>query len=417
MLLVLSLTGCPRGGGHDGDGRADVHVVTQTGIPAVGALFFVHAADGTLLETGETEDGEARVVVAGGEMVTAFYAFTTDIGLGLVSVYTIADVQQGDDLYFPVESFPATGTDRGEVTLTLSGTSMGGADGYGYALAGCPESTRSTFDPAGTEDTILPPECSGDAFEPYAFAGLQGPPIAFEVLPLTPLADLMSNGGAAFTGSWRTDFDVVAYSLTNIPPNAYSFVVNHRLYDADSRRLASNGAAALLLGLTSTSGELVAIPFATTDFTQVEVVANSTAGTLSLLRAGPSGDVSLDFATLPPYLGGATIAAVAGRLEVGWNGAPMDVDLLEIAANYGVAKNRYVGWRFRLPPDTAAPFRFPEWPPEIDGDAPPDSADLVDLGSVRFTDGEWVGWEDARTDDPRDDLETSDRRIVERRFD
>lgn len=417
VAVLLSIAGCSQRT-HRGDrSEAAVHVVTQTGIPATGALWFVHAADGTLLDTGETEDGEARVAVEGGEMVTAFYAFTTDIGLDLVSVYTIAGVQPNDELFFPVQSFDSIGPDRGEVNLRLNGVSFPGADGYGYALAGCPGGIRTTLDPAGSENMAVTADCTGDAFEPYAIAGLQGPPIAFELLPSAPIATLMTDG-VMFTGAWRTDFDLVGYSLTGIPANAYNFVVRHHLYDDEQRRLASNGAAAQLLGLSSTSGELVTIPFSTTAFALVETVANSTAGTISLLRSGaPGDDVSLDFAAMPGYLPGASAASVNGRLEISWVGGPSDADIVELSANYGVAENRNVGWRFRLAGETVSPFRFPEWPPDINGDAPPASADLVDLGSVRFTDGEWAGWDDARQDDPRDDLRTSDRRIVERILD
>jgi hypothetical protein len=418
VALLLTLTGCPRNG-HDG-GRATVHVVTQTGIPAVGALVFVHDHNGKLIATGETEDGDATVVVDGREMITAFYAFTTDIGLDLVSVYTIADVQPGDELYFPVESFDTTGADRGEVVVTLSGTTMGGADGYGYALAGCPIANGSTMDPAGSDTLVVPASCPGDTFEPWAFARSQGLVTAFQLLPSRTLADLDANG-VSFPGPWRTDFDEVAYSLTNLPTNAYSFTLSHRQHDANARRLSSDGAAALLLGVTSTSGQLVTVPFATTDFALVETAANSTAGVISLVRAAPPADVVLDFATMPGYLGSATVAAIStgagNRLEISWTGAPAARDVVELSANYGVGKNRNAGWRFRLPPDTVSPFRFPEWPSDIDGDAPPETADLVDLGDVRFTDGEWPGWAEARQDDPRDDLSTADRRIVERLLD
>lgn len=420
-MVLVGLAGCsPSKDGGDGK-RATAHVVTQLGIPAVGALYFVHSADGELLETGDTEDGSVTVPVEGGEMVTAFYAFVTDIGLTLVSVYTIADVQPGDELYFPVESFSVIGSneDRGVVTLALSGTSAAGADGYGYSLGGCPGTTRTTFDAGGSEDTVVPADCTGNAFEPYAFAGLQVPISAFELLPSTPVAELFSNGGAAFTGAWRTDFDTVAYDLTNIPANAYNFVVTHRIYDDDGRRLFSNGAAAALQGVTSTSGEFVAIPFSTADFTQSVTAANSTAGVISVVTSGNPVDSSLlaiDFAAIPSYLTSSTIAAVDGRLEISWSGTPTTSDLLELSASYGVAENRVLIWRFRLEPGTPAPFRFPEWPSEIDGDAPPESADLVDLGTVRFTNGEWSSWDEVRQDDPRDDLRTSNRRAVERRI-
>lgn len=414
-LMLASLTGCPRNG-HDG-GRATVHVVTQTGIPAAGALVFVHHGDGTLIATGETVDGDARVVVDGGEMVTAFYAFTTDIGLDLISVYTVVDVQPGDELYLPVESFPSTGPDRGEVTMTLSGTTMGGADGYGFALGGCPGAVGSTDDPAGSELMNVPASCTGDAFEPWAFARSQGVPIAFQLLPPTPLTELLASG-ATFSGPWRNDFNPIGYALTNIPANAYSFEVNHRLYDSQSRRLATDGAAALLQGITSTSGELALVPFSTAAFALVETVANSTSGTISLVRAAMPGDVSLDFSTMPGYLTSASVSlASEARLQISWDGEPEDADLLELNANYAVAENRFAGWTFRVPPDATTPFRFPEWPPEIDGDAPPETADLVDLGAVRFTAGEWDGWDEARQDDPRDDVAVSDRRIVERLLD
>ena len=415
---ILTLTGCPRG--KDGD-HATMHVVTQLGEPAAGALFFVHEADGTLVRTGETgDDGDARVSIDGGEMLTAFYAFTTDIGLDQVSVYTIADVHVGDELYFPVASFDISGKDRGDVTFTFSGVPFPGADGYGYSLAGCPDTTSSNADSAGSFVHPVPADCVGDAFEPYAAAlDSNGQTIAFELIPSTPLTGLFANG-VTFTGAWRTDFAAIDYDFTNIPAGSYSFEVSETLYDADERRLFGGGAATLLNGLTTTSGTFYTVPLATSAFGVERSAANSTNGTISLVRSGLPADVTLDYATLPSFLTSATIGTSAdARLQISWSGAPATAELVELKANYaspGTAENRIVEWRFRLPPDTLAPFVFPEWPPEYDGDRPP-GAGLVDLGRVRFVDGEWADVDAAREDDPRDDLQTSERTIVERLLD
>lgn len=411
---ILTLTGCPSG--KNGD-HATMHVVTQLGEPAAGALFFVHEADGTLVRTGETgDDGDARVSIDGGEMLTAFYAFTTDIGLDQVTAYTIADVQPGDELWFPVESFDITGEDRGDVAFTFSGVPFAGASSYGYALAGCPETISSNASSAGTFVHSVPAGCLGDAFEPWAFArNFDGQAIAFELLPSGPLTGFFANG-ITFAGAWRTDFAAIDYDFTNIPAGSYSFEVSETLYDADERRLFGGGAAALLVGLTTTSGTFDTVPFATLAFGVERSAANSTNGTVSLVRAGAPVDVTLDYATLPGFLTSATIGTSAdARLQISWEGGPAVADFVELKANYGVAENRIVEWKFRLPPETLAPFVFPEWPPEYDGDRPPNG--LVDLGRVRFVDGEWADWDAAREDDPRDDLPTSERTIVERLLD
>lgn len=393
-------------------------MITQYGEPAAGALVMLHETDGRFISLGEVgDDGDARVTIEGGEMVTAFYAFTTDIGLELVSVLTIGDVQSGDELWFPVESFDITGKDRGDVTFSFSGVPFAGAAGYGYALAGCPETISSNADSSGSFTHPVPAGCLGDAFEPWAFArDADGQAIAFELLPAAPLAGLFANG-ADFTGAWRTDFTSIGYDLTNIPAGSYSFEVADTLFDAEERRLFGGGAAALLLGLTSTSGEFRTVPFETLDFAFERAVANSTNGTVSVVRSGTPADIAVDFATLPGFLGSATIAATTdSRLQFSWTNAP-PADVVELRASYGVAENRIVIWQLRMPPDISAPFTLPEWPEEIDGDAPPVDPLLVDLGVVRFTDGEWADWDAAREDDPRDDLQTSQRRIVERLLD
>lgn len=416
-VAIASLTtGCPRG--RDGD-HATVHVITQYGEPAAGAFVMLHAADGRFIALDEAgDDGEAKITIERGDMVTAAYAFTTDIGLDLVSVFTMADVHDGDELWLPVESFEIAGKDRGDVAFSFSGVPFVGAASYGYALAGCPETVSSNASSSGTFTHDVPADCLGEAFEPWAFArDVEGNQIAFELLPSTPLTELLANG-VDFTGAWRTDFTSIGYDFTNIPAGSYSFQVSDTFYDAEERSLYRGGAASLLLGLTSTSGAFDVVPFETLSFAYERAAANSTNGTVSIVRSGAVADITVDFSSLPAFLGSATIGTAAdARLQFSWTGAPPDADVAELSASYGTAENRIVIWRFRVPPDTNAPFVFPEWPDEIGGDAPPTNPLLVDLGTIGFVEGEWADWDAARLDDPRDDLETSNRRIVERLLD
>lgn len=414
--FLLTLSGCPRESRHGKD-HATVHAITHTGAPAEGAFVLLHDETGRFVAMGELPTGDGTVTVEPGDMVTAFYAFTTDLGLELVNVQTVTGVQPDDELWMQVQSFDIAAEDRGDVTVTLSGTSAAGADGYGYALAGCAGANHSSSSPSGTGLITVPGTCTGDSFEPWAVARSEGLPIAFELLPEASLTDLLANG-MTFTGPWRTDFDSIGYSLTNVPANAYSFVVNHRLYDDGGRRLASDGAAAPLNGVTSTSGAMISVPFATTSFASVETLLNSTAGTITRTRAAPIGDIAVDFATLPGFLTSATAALADSSLAIAWTGAPTSgMDTLELSSTYGVAEDRIVVWTVRASAATPSPFRYPEWPEEIAGDAPPDDPALVDVGYVRFLDGEWADWDEARTNDPRDDVGAADRRAVERNLD
>ena len=416
LLLIAACAACNRAQG--GSGRADVHVFTPWG-PASGASVFVHDRNGIVIGFGEAdENGEVDVTVEGDEFVSAHYVIDIpEFGYQQVTVHTIAGAEPGDDLFFPMVALDPEGI-RGTVSMTVEGGLVAGAASYQQGLAGCPSADGSQIPGGGAEDVEIPEECPGDTFTPFVLAtDTAFQPVAYQVAPETALADLVADG-VTLPGPWLTDFDLFDYDIATIPAGTETLVGTFLPLDAAGRPFPGRAIAFPVAGVTSTGGTLARIPFTQPVVTQSRIRLASPDGWIAQSLAAPmDASISVDFSDTPLYLTSALIAADETSLQAIWAGAPADAERIEIALQYLVDDSRGLTWTMQLPGHMESPFRFPEWPSEdLPGDEPPTTSPVIDPAYLRFVYGEWDDAEGARTDDPRDDALTANRRVIERRF-